>query len=488
MIYITGAGCGDFRLLTLQAKHVIEQADCILYDRLLDPQILQFAKSSCECIYVGKRNHHHALKQEQINALLVEKARRYPIVVRLKGGDPYVFGRGSEEALYIQEQGLEFEIIPGVTSAIAGCAYAGIPVTHRGMALGVRIMSAHTKEDEMAALDFVSMANSQDTLVFLMGLANIKHIVEGLLHAGKKEHTPVAILSNAARYNQCCVYATLATILQQDLSCIVSPAIIVVGEVISYHSKLNFFEKKPLHGSRYLCAAIQHEEALQWQFHGQGAVLESIACGMMKRNEQAFDQAMLTKCSHVVFTSRYTVRCFFEQLFALKLDARALSHITLCAIGKKSAQALQDYGCSCDLVSPVADSEHLAVYLRKHLQPRDVVLIAKADNDRHILKDALSSLCTVHEIAMYKTMERNFVLEEHPLDGILFTCSFCVHAIMKKITNWAHFKEIPMYAIGEPTRRTLAAYGCQTIITLKHADRETFLDAICKEEAIHVSR
>lgn len=484
MIYITGAGCGDFRLLTLMARKVIQEADCILYDRLLDPQIMQFVKPTCECIYVGKRNHHHAMKQDEINRLLVEKGRQYAVVVRLKGGDPYVFGRGSEEARYVHAHGLAFEVIPGVTSAIAGSAYAGIPVTHRGEALGVRIMSAHNKEDEMADLDFDSMANTQDTLVFLMGLSNLTQIVNRLIQAGKAIDTPIALISNGARAQQKSVCGTLDTILDQDLSAIVSPAMIVVGKVVDFHQELNFLEKKPLHGKRYLLATMRWEEAMQWQFQEQGAELETVICAHIENQMGSFDKTQLQTCTHILFTSRNAVICFFEQLFALQLDARALAHVTLCAIGKKTAQVLETYGCRCDLISPIADSDHFAQFMKAQLKPSDTVLLPKANNHHHNLYHAIKHICHIEEIIVYETKKNAFVIEEHPIDGMLFTCSFCVNALMEQVNDWKQIKETTMYAIGEPTRKALQAYGCSHIVTLKKADRNAFLEAILKEESL----
>lgn len=481
MIYITGAGCGDFSLMTLKARHVIEQADCILYDRLLDPQILSYAPQDCEIIYVGKRNHHHSVPQNEINRLLVEKGRQYECVVRLKGGDPYVFGRGSEEALYIHHHGLPFEVIPGVTSAVAGCGAAGIPVTHRGIAYGVRIMSAHNKEDEMSDLDFESMAKTEDTLVFLMGLSNLDDIVARLLQAGKNPETQIALISNGAKSSQQYVSATLSTIREMDHQHIVSPALIVVGDVVKFHKEL-YNDHRLLQGKTYMMAAMQQEEEMLWQFTGEGASLEVIRCGHVVEHEGALAEIELADITHILFTSRNAVEAFFHQLLAGGSDARALAHCRLCAIGMRTAAVLERFACHCDMVSPVADSTHLASYMLEHLHEHDHVLCVKADNHNDTLMNMLKSRCRCETLAIYHMEYEEQDLEEHEVDGILFTCSSSVHAMMKMIREWKNIMHVPMYAIGKPTQTALKEYGCTHIICLKEADKKQFIDAVIKEE------
>ena len=204
-------------------------------------------KKECECIYVGKANRNHTMVQEDINALLVAKAKENKIVVRLKGGDVYVFGRGGEEGLFLKENNIPFEVVPGISSSIAGLAYAGIPITHRGIATGFHVVTAHNKKDELADIDFNAMARSEDTCVFLMGLSKLNEIVEHLLEAGKRKDSKVAVISNATLPKQDVVIGTLETIIDEvEKHPLASPALIVVGEVVSLREHLNFFENRPL--------------------------------------------------------------------------------------------------------------------------------------------------------------------------------------------------------------------------------------------------
>lgn len=231
-VLLVGAGPGDPKLITLKGLAAIRAADCIVYDRLVSPALLKSAKPGCELIFVGKENHHHTLPQDEINALLARKAGEHTLVVRLKGGDPFVFGRGLEEFLYLHERNISCAVIPGVTSAIAGPAAAGIPVTHRGVSRAFHVYTAHDRNDALADLDFGSMRDDAATYVFLMGLSLLPEIVARLLAAGKAPTTPVAVVSQATLPDQRCVRGTLADIAGAVAEAgLVAPAVIVVGAV-----------------------------------------------------------------------------------------------------------------------------------------------------------------------------------------------------------------------------------------------------------------
>lgn len=243
-VYLVGAGPGSIDLLTRKAECLLRKADCIVYDRLIEDAILDLAMDDCEMIYVGKQAGNHTMKQDAICNLLVEKAKQYDCVVRLKGGDVYVFGRGGEEGIKLYENHIPFEVVPGVTSAIAGLAYAGIPITHRGMARGFHVVTAHDKDDKLANIDFDAMARTEDTCVFLMGLSKVGEIAEKLLEAGKNPNTPAAIISHATWISQQVIEGTLSTIDQKlTKHPLPSPAIFAVGNVISLRKELSFLEQ-----------------------------------------------------------------------------------------------------------------------------------------------------------------------------------------------------------------------------------------------------
>lgn len=239
-VYLTGAGPGDVELLTLKAARVIQEADIIIYDRLANQEILKMAKKDAELFYVGKEKDNHKVPQDEINEVIYQAALKHETVVRLKGGDPFVFGRGGEEALYLHERGIEFEIIPGITSAISVPAYAGIPVTHRGVTPSFRVVTGHRKSsDNIANINWDSFIEDE-TIIFLMGLHNIGLIVDNLLNVGKSKEYPCAIISNGTTKNQKVIIGTLENIVEKSKEA-VSPSIIIVGEVVNLRSNLNWF-------------------------------------------------------------------------------------------------------------------------------------------------------------------------------------------------------------------------------------------------------
>ncbi len=241
-VYLTGAGPGDIELLTLKALRVVKSADVIIYDRLANPEILKEAKDGCAFVYVGKEDSHHTLPQEEINEVIYQSALKYENVVRLKGGDPLVFGRGGEEGIYLKERGIAFEFIPGITSAIAVPEYAGIPVTHRGVTVSFRVVTGHESKNKDHSQIPWENYKSDDTIVFLMGLHRLAHICHMLIKIGKPKEYPIAVISRGTTPDAKTVVGTLENIYEKakDLP---TPALIVVGEVVKLREELNWFEK-----------------------------------------------------------------------------------------------------------------------------------------------------------------------------------------------------------------------------------------------------
>jgi len=243
MVYLTGAGPGDFDLLTIKALRVVRKADVIIYDRLANPDILKEAKDGCEFVYVGKEDKKHSLPQEQINEVIYQNSLKYENVVRLKGGDPLVFGRGGEEGIYLRERDVKFEFIPGITSAIAVPEYAGIPVTHRGITVSFRVVTGHESHNKEHSQITWENFKSDDTIIFLMGLHRLKHITQKLMEIGKPSDYPVAVISRGTTKDEKSVVGTLENIweLAKDLP---TPALIVVGKVVKLREQLSWFEQK----------------------------------------------------------------------------------------------------------------------------------------------------------------------------------------------------------------------------------------------------
>jgi len=243
MVYLTGAGPGDFDLLTIKALRVVRKADVIIYDRLANPDILEEAKDGCEFVYVGKADKHHSLPQDEINEVIYQNALKYENVVRLKGGDPLVFGRGGEEGIYLYERDIKFEFIPGITSAIAVPQYAGIPVTHRGITVSFRVVTGHESHNKEHSQITWENFKSDDTIIFLMGLHRLQHISQKLMEIGKPADYPVAVISRGTTKDEKTVVGTLSTIweMAKDLP---TPALIVVGKVVELREQLSWFEQK----------------------------------------------------------------------------------------------------------------------------------------------------------------------------------------------------------------------------------------------------
>ena len=240
-VYLTGAGPGDIDLLTVKALRVIQKADVIIYDRLANPDILEEAKDGCQFLYVGKEDSHHTLPQEEINELIYQSALKYESVVRLKGGDPLVFGRGGEEGIYLHERNIKFEFIPGISSAIAVPEYAGIPVTHRGLTVSFRVVTGHEAKKSKSQIYWESF-KSDETIIFLMGLHNLNKISKKLIEIGKPKEYPVAVISRGTRADEKTVIGTLENIYEKakDLP---TPALIVVGRVVNLQNQLKWFEE-----------------------------------------------------------------------------------------------------------------------------------------------------------------------------------------------------------------------------------------------------
>ncbi|SFV62660.1 Uroporphyrinogen-III methyltransferase [hydrothermal vent metagenome] len=241
-VYLTGAGPGDIELLTVKALRLVREADVIIYDRLANPDILKEAKDGCKFVYVGKEDSHHTLPQEEINEVIYQNALKYESVVRLKGGDPFVFGRGGEEGMYLKDRGIKFEFVPGITSAIAVPEYAGIPVTHRGVTVSFRVVTGHESKDKNHSQIPWENYKTDDTIIFLMGLHRLKTITKKLIEIGKSPDYPVAVISRGTTKDEKTVVGTLDTIVELAKG-LPTPALIIVGEVVRLREQLNWFEE-----------------------------------------------------------------------------------------------------------------------------------------------------------------------------------------------------------------------------------------------------
>ena len=373
-IYIAGAGCGDEQLITLKLKNIIEKADCIIYDRLVNESILQYAKPSAELIYMGKASTEGGELQREINETIVRKGKEDLTVLRLKGGDPFVFGRGGEEIESLVQEGIEFEVIPGITSAIAVPAYAGIPVTHRGINTSFHVFTGHVKIDGNE-LDFPLIAKLDGTLVFLMGLSNLEKIIENLIKYGKDKNTPVAVVKDGTTSKQKIYTGTMETIAETVREKgVESPVIIIMGNVVNLRKTMKWFEKKPLFGKNIL--VTRNREKQKSIFHkinslgGQALSLPFINIEYMD-----FQMPDLSVYKAILFNSVNSVTGFMRQL----KDMRQLRDIKIGVVGEKTAEEMLKYKVIPDFFPEEYTVERLAEESVKFTGKGDRILFAVSD-------------------------------------------------------------------------------------------------------------
>ena len=363
-VFLVGAGPGDIGLITVKGLEAIKQAEVILYDRLANPKLLDFAPFGCELIYCGKLPDRHTLRQEGINSLLVDKALEGKRVVRLKGGDPGVFGRVGEEAEALASAGVEFEMVPGISSGMAAPLYAGIPVTHRQFGETFAVVTAHDQsKDGKPVLDWKALASGIDTIAFYMGVKNLPYICQSLMENGKSPETPVILIQWGTFSRQKTLEGTLATIAElvaeQKFS---NPAITLVGEIVSIRKKINWFEKKPLFGRQILLARTGFKSSgLAQALTEQGA--DVIEFPRWKNAEVPVNYDILDKLAHyeeILFTSVESVEEFFQLLMKEQIDIRSLS-ANLYGLSKKTVTALQERGLLADITDHLFQNEALLV-------------------------------------------------------------------------------------------------------------------------------
>lgn len=474
-VYLVGAGPGDEMLITRKGFDCIQKADYIIYDRLVNPRLLDAAPAGCRLYYVGKAAGRHYMPQEEITELIVECAQKGGTVVRLKGGDPYVFGRGGEEALRLAELGLPFEVVPGISSAIGGLCYAGFPITHRELARSFHVVTAHTNSHGMEQARLDVLAQEDGTLVFLMGLSQVRAICQGLMQAGKPAETPAAVISHATTATQRTAVGTLATLPDAvEQAKLTSPAMIVVGEVVTLRERLNFFETRPLFGRRFLVTRTSSKSGgLQALLKAEGAEVLHAPMLELKPVPHALDAAMaqIEQFTHIVFTSQVTVEQFFTALDGAGKDARALYHARLYVIGSATAKALRQYGLRADVIPEQFTAEGLCETLVPRLRAEDHVLLPQSAAARPMLRETLQRYCRVTPIALYTseaadcdTEAVRAELRTGAIDGITFTSSAAVHNFADSVgfaDVTAH--RIPIYSIGAATSGTLETYGLSPI-------------------------
>ncbi len=481
-VYLVGAGPGNPELISVRGLNLIKKAEVLIYDYLANAKLLKFAHPQAQLIYVGKKAGQHTLKQEKINQLIIDKAKAGYQVVRLKGGDSFIFGRGGEEAEILVEHGIDFEIVPGITSAISVPAYAGIPLTHRDYTVGVAFFTGHEKEGKKkSAICWDKIATGIGTLVFLMGVGNLQHIVSQLIKHGRAPDTPIALIRWGTTPQQKTVVGVLDNIVQrvkeQGLK---PPAIIVVGKVVKLRDKLSWFEKKPLYGKGIVVTRSRSQVSLlSERLSALGAeVFEFPTIQIEPVNDySALDAALdkLSKYDWLIFTSINGVKYFLERLEHQGLDIRALCGLKLCAIGPATAQAIKDLHLKCDYVPAEYRAEAIISGLADIGIKNKRLLIPRAAEARAILPEQLSKQgAKVEVVPTYKTVEPDTnkeelrkLFENKKVNLVTFTSSPTVHNFVKllgKDNLPVLLDGVSIASIGPITADTALKYGLSSQI------------------------
>ena len=488
-VSLVGVGPGDESLLTLKALECIQNADVLVYDNLINPTVLNRARLDAKLIYAGKISGNHYLTQDKINETIAEYAASGECVVRLKGGDPYIFGRGGEEAEYLIERGIDFEIVHGVSSFYAGLGYAGIPITFRGEATSFHVFTGHRKKGEPLDLDFKNIAKSDGSLVFLMGISNLPLIVNGLLSNGMDPHIGAAIVENGTRYNQRVFRGELCSIEEiAKRENIVSPALIVVGDVCK--KDLKFFNKSklPLSGKNILLTATRSlAEKMATRFKETGANICEMSLIAIKEIETERERLIseINDSTHILFTSSNGVDIFFEQIKRYGIDIRSLYNKKICVIGSGSGEALNKYGVNADFIPSKFDSKSFLDEILPKLDKSSKVLMLRAKIGSDVLPKGLKSAgIAFSDIPVYDTLidhRKKFELNKdiENFDYVVAASASGANALVEMIEDK---KELSgkVVSIGPVTTKALVELGIENIITAKQYDVEGIIDAIKK--------
>ncbi|HYS52978.1 MAG TPA: uroporphyrinogen-III C-methyltransferase [Thermoanaerobaculia bacterium] len=424
-VFLVGAGPGDPNLLTLRAAELIATADVVATDALVAPEIIARVPKSAELIYVGKRSGAHSVPQEETNRLLIEKAREGKWVVRLKGGDPFVFGRGGEEAEELAAASIEFEVVPGISSAIAGPAYAGIPVTHRAHATSVTFVTGH-ESDDTTGINWKALAQLEGTIVFLMGIANLPMVVRKLREHGAPATRPVAIVSKGTTSQQKTVTGSLDTI-EQRAAGIATPALIVVGGVVTLHDAINWFESKPLFGKRVVVTRAREQASeLKRLLEEAGAqvvqfpTIEIAPPSSYESLDSVIDA--ISDYQWLIFTSTNGVDAFFERLKFHGEDSRALGNVLVAAVGESTADHLRKRGIEPDLVPPKFQSTALLPLLDADQKGIRTAVVRAAEGREELIDELRRRGGEVDLVVAYQTRKVTAAADElHDIDIVTFT-------------------------------------------------------------------
>ncbi len=495
VVYLVGAGPGDPDLITVKGRELLSTCDVVIYDKLASLQLLEDLKDDCVKVYVGKEAGQHSKTQEEINQLLVTYAKEYNQVLRLKGGDSFVFGRGGEEIEELMKHNIEFDLIPGVTSAISVPEMAGIPVTHRGISQSFHVITGHTKDSEnMLTSHYEELAKLDGTLVFLMGLANLGKIITQLLNYGKQPDTPVAVISNGTMANQRTVRATLVTIeervVKENLS---SPAIIVIGPVAA----LNYSKTDPAGFTQIKYGLVGTKElqdkiTVGLRKHGVSKVNIINLCRMQLRKTKdietlATELRNIASYQWVIFTSQNAIHLFFETMDKEGLDRRALALIKFAVVGSGTKQTLLSYGYHADFLPSKFSSTSLALELSCILTNGEKVLVPRAKLGSHELGEIFTkNHLEFLELPIYDVVASltENIEDSLDLDCLVFASASGVTSFFDELNrkNIVLSEGVKIACIGQVTAAEVRKYDRSPDILAKVSDVDGLLEEIMNHQ------
>lgn len=493
-VYLIGAGPGDPELLTLKGRRYLELVDCVIYDYLVNRELLGYVQATAEKIYVGKQGGQDYISQEKINALILQRAREGKQVARLKGGDPFIFGRGGEEAEALAQAGISFEVVPGISAGSAAPTYAGIPLTHRGYSPTVAFITAHQDPTQKApSIAWDQLSRSAGTLVFFMGAGSLNEVVQQLTHQGRSPETPIALIRWGTYPKQQVITGTLGSILDHAMD-LAPPAIIVVGEVVKLRERLRWFDNRPLFGKRILITRpLQHVDNFKLQLYNLGAtvipfptleVLDPSSWAPMDEAIRKIDQY-----DWVIFTSTNSVKHFFIRYFRIHSDIRELKGIKIATIGPATAKAVRAFNISVDTLPMDYRAEGLVESLRGKVIKGTRVLIPRAKVAREVLpiqlhqQGAQVEVVDAYQTRIPKSSNSGWhqILEQQPPHMVVFTSSSTVSnlaTIVHPRSLARSLQHVSVACIGPITAKTAETLGLKVSVVPRHYATTSLVDAI----------
>jgi uroporphyrinogen III methyltransferase/synthase len=490
-VWLVGAGPGDIGLFTVKGMDTLKHAEVVVYDSLVGQGVLSMIPDTARCINVGKRAGHHTMPQWQINQVLLEEAQKGYRVVRLKGGDPFLFGRGGEELELLKEHNIPYEVVPGVTSPLSVPAYNGIPVTHRDYCSSLHIITGHKKAGESYNIDFEALVRTKGTLVFLMGVTALADICGSLLKAGMDPEMPAAILQKGTTAGQKRIVATVSTLKQEvERLGIETPAIIVVGKVCELAEKFAWYEELPLFGFKVLVTRPRDLiSSMSAKLRLQGAEVLELPAIRTKalEDQEALKQAFskIGTYDWIAFTSPTGVKVFFQEMKKSRLDIRSLGTVKIAAVGSGTKKKLEELGLYVDLMPEVYDGASLGAALADVCGKGDHILIPRASIGNHEIIEALEKKegLVIDDIPTYDTLyEVSEIIDEKKefelgsIDCAVFTSASTVKGFVEA-TCGLDYSKVTAACIGKQTKAAADSYGMETYMA-KEATIDSVIDLV----------